>query len=131
MLKVTVAEVQRDVIKQLGIDRQILSQLIDEEAMVAEAEKQGIRISDVEIRERILSLPGFQENGHFVGEQRYRQILQFQNPPMSTAEFERSLLWNDPTLAIEWPLHTCPDAQPLLAAKDAQGLRLQEAPTFS
>ena len=46
-------------------------------------------------------------------------------------EFERSLLWNDPTLAIEWPLHTCPDAQPLLAAKDAQGLRLQEAPTFS
>ena len=78
-------------IKQLGIDRQILSQLIDEEAMVAEAEKQGIRISDVEIRERILSLPGFQENGHFVGEQRYRQILQFQNPPMSTAEFERSL----------------------------------------
>ncbi len=78
-------------IKQLGIDRQILSQLIDEEAMVAEAEKQGIRVSDVEIRERILSLPGFQENGRFVGEQRYRQILQFQNPPMTTAEFERSL----------------------------------------
>ena len=78
-------------IKQLGIDRQILTQLVDEEAMVAESRKQGITVDDVEIRERILSLPGFQQDGKFVGEQRYRQILQFQNPPMSTAEFERSL----------------------------------------
>jgi peptidyl-prolyl cis-trans isomerase D len=78
-------------IKQLGVDRQILTQLIDEEAMVAESRKQGITVNDVEIRERILSLPGFQQDGKFVGEQRYRQILQFQNPPMSTAEFERSL----------------------------------------
>src|SRR6476619_3844462 len=59
--------------------------------MVAESRKQGISVSDVEIRERILALPGFQENGKFVGEQRYRQILQFQNPPMTTADFERSL----------------------------------------
>lgn len=78
-------------LKQLGIDRQILNALVDEEAMVAEARKQGITVSDVEIRERILALPGFQENGKFVGEQRYRQILQFQNPPMTTADFERSL----------------------------------------
>jgi peptidyl-prolyl cis-trans isomerase D len=78
-------------LKQLGIDRQILNALVDEEAMVAESRKQGISVSDVEIRERILALPGFQENGKFVGEQRYRQILQFQNPPMTTADFERSL----------------------------------------
>lgn len=78
-------------LKQLGIDRQILQQLIDEEAMVAESRKQGITVSDVEIRERILALPGFQENGKFVGEQRYRQILQIQNPPLSTTEFETSL----------------------------------------
>lgn len=78
-------------LKQLGIDRQILQQLIDEESMVAESRKQGITVSDVEIRERILALPGFQENGKFVGEQRYRQILQVQNPPISTTEFENSL----------------------------------------
>ena len=78
-------------LKQLGIDRQILQQLIDEEAMVAESTRQGITVSDVEIRERILSLPGFQENGKFIGEQRYRTLLQMQNPPMTTAEFERSL----------------------------------------
>ena len=84
-------QINDQLIKQLGIDRQILNQLVDEEAMVAESRKQGLTVSDVEIRERILALPGFQENGRFVGEQRYRQILQFQNPPMTTSEFERSL----------------------------------------
>ncbi|HYE86090.1 MAG TPA: peptidylprolyl isomerase [Vicinamibacterales bacterium] len=84
-------QINDQLIKQLGIDRQILNGLVDEEAMVAEARKQGLSVSDVEIRERILALPGFQENGRFVGEQRYRQILQFQNPPMTTAEFENSL----------------------------------------
>ena len=84
-------QINDQLIKQLGIDRQILNQLVDEEAMVAESRKQGITVSDVEIRERILALPGFQENGKFVGEQRYRQILQFQNPPMTTADFEKSL----------------------------------------
>ena len=85
------AQMNDALLKQLGIDRQILQQLVDEEAMVAEARKQGITVSDVEIRERILALPGFQENGRFVGEQRYRQILQFQNPPLTTSEFEATL----------------------------------------
>ncbi len=84
-------QINDQLIKQLGIDRQILNSLVDEEAMVAESRKQGITVSDVEIRERILALPGFQENGKFIGEQRYRQLLQFQNPPMTAAELERSL----------------------------------------
>lgn len=32
-------------------------------------------------------------------------------------EYERSLLWNDTTVGVEWPLHLL-DAPPLLAAKD-------------
>ena len=32
-------------------------------------------------------------------------------------EFERSLLWSDPSIGIEWPLHLL-DASPLLASKD-------------
>ena len=35
-------------------------------------------------------------------------------------EFERSLLWNDPAIGIEWPLHLL-DAEPLLAEKDLKG----------
>lgn len=42
-------------------------------------------------------------------------------------EHERSLLWNDETIGIGWPLQT----QPKLAAKDLAGLRIHEASTFS
>lgn len=41
-------------------------------------------------------------------------------------EHERSLLWNDPQLAIDWPLH----GEPLIAAKDAAGQLLQQAEKF-
>jgi dTDP-4-dehydrorhamnose 3,5-epimerase len=43
------------------------------------------------------------------------------------AEHERSLLWNDPALRIEWPL----DGEPVLAAKDAAGQALCEADTYA
>ena len=42
-------------------------------------------------------------------------------------EHERCLLWNDPQLAIEWPLG---DISPLLAAKDTAGLPLAQADAF-
>jgi dTDP-4-dehydrorhamnose 3,5-epimerase len=41
---------------------------------------------------------------------------------------ERTLLWNDPQLAIVWPL--APGAQPILSAKDAKGAALAEADVF-
>ena len=41
-------------------------------------------------------------------------------------EHERSLLWNDPAIGIDWPL----DGPPLLAAKDAAGKLLAEAECF-
>ena len=85
------AQMSEQLLRQLGIEQQILQQLVDEEAMVAEARRQGISVSDVEIRERILAIPAFQENGRFIGEARYRQMLQFNNPPMTTTEFEDSL----------------------------------------
>ncbi len=41
-------------------------------------------------------------------------------------EHERTLLWNDPALGIEWPLA----GPPTLAAKDAQGLPLAAVETY-
>ena len=35
----------------------------------------GITASDAEVKQRILAIPAFQENGHFIGEDRYRVIL--------------------------------------------------------
>ncbi|MEW6320787.1 MAG: peptidyl-prolyl cis-trans isomerase [Acidobacteriota bacterium] len=85
------SQISEQLLRQLGIEQQILQQLVDEEAMLVEARRQGLRVSDAEIRERILSLPAFQENGQFIGEQRYRQLLQFQNPPVTPAEFEANM----------------------------------------
>mgnify|MGYP001176899549 FL=1 len=42
-------------------------------------------------------------------------------------EYERSLLWNDPGLGIDWPI----EGEPTLAAKDAAAKRLFEAEIFS
>jgi dTDP-4-dehydrorhamnose 3,5-epimerase len=41
-------------------------------------------------------------------------------------EFERSLLWNDSAIGIDWPLHLL-DAEPLLAAKDVAALTFAES----
>jgi dTDP-4-dehydrorhamnose 3,5-epimerase len=43
-------------------------------------------------------------------------------------EFERSILWNDPTLNIAWPLN---GAEPLLSGKDKVGKLLAEAEVFA
>ena len=75
-------------LKQLGIDQRIVQQMIQEEASLAEAQRLGITASDAEVRERILAIPAFQENGQFIGDTRYRQLLQMQTPPMRPADFE-------------------------------------------
>ncbi len=41
-------------------------------------------------------------------------------------EFERSLLWKDPVLGIEWPL----TAEPILAAKDLKGVCLADCEAY-
>jgi dTDP-4-dehydrorhamnose 3,5-epimerase len=41
-------------------------------------------------------------------------------------EFERSLLWNDADIGIEWPLHLL-DSEPLLAAKDVSALTFAQS----
>lgn len=43
------------------------------------------------------------------------------------SEFERSILWNDPALGIEWPL----DGEPLLSGKDKVGMLLADAEVFA
>jgi len=78
-------------LRQLGIDQQILQQMVDEQAALVEAERHDIRVSDEELAQQIFAIPGLQENGRFVGEQRYEQILRSQNPPMTKATFEETL----------------------------------------
>jgi peptidyl-prolyl cis-trans isomerase D len=85
------ANMNDQLLKQLGIEQQILQQMVDERAALAEAERLGITVSDEEVRQRIFAMPAFQENGGFIGEQRYQQLLRMQRPPMMPSEFETNV----------------------------------------
>lgn len=84
-------EISEEVLRSLGIDRQILQQMIDGHAALAEAERLGLEVSDAEVRERILTLPAFQIDGQFIGEASYRQLLMQQRPPLSPGQFEEEI----------------------------------------
>ena len=81
-------QMSEQLLKQLGVENQILQQMVDERAALAEADRLGIKVSDEEVRQRILATPAFQENGAFIGETRYQQLLRMQRPPMTASEFE-------------------------------------------
>ena len=83
--------VDERMLKQLGIDQRIVQSMLEEEAGLAEAARLGVGATDEEVRTRIATMPGLTENGQFIGEQRYRQLLQMQNPPMTPNEFEEQI----------------------------------------
>jgi dTDP-4-dehydrorhamnose 3,5-epimerase len=51
----------------------------------------------------------------------------YQATDLYDPESERTLLWNDPRLAIAWPLNKI---VPKLSMKDNEGLRLSSCPVF-
>ena len=80
-----------ELLQQMQVPQQVLQQMIQEKAEISEAERSGITVSDGEVRAQIMAIPGLQENGQFIGEQRYRQLLAQQTPPMNIADFEKSV----------------------------------------
>jgi peptidyl-prolyl cis-trans isomerase D len=86
------AGVNEQLLRQLGVDQQVLGQMIDEQVALIEAERHRISVSDDEVAQQIFAFPAFQEgNGQFIGEQRYEQLLQSQNPPVTKSQFEEGL----------------------------------------
>ena len=84
-------DISEDVLRSLGIDRQILQQMIDEYAALTEADRLGLVVGDAEVRERIVTLPQLQIDGQFIGEAAYRQLLQSQRPPINPSQFEEEI----------------------------------------
>jgi len=77
-----------NLLRQLGVDQQVLSSMVNEQVAVLEAERQGIAVSDGELAARIMAIPGLQENGRFIGEARYEALLRQQRPPLTKSQFE-------------------------------------------
>jgi peptidyl-prolyl cis-trans isomerase D len=83
--------VSDQMLKQLGIDQQILQQMVDEQAALSEARRQGIDVSDSELAQAIFSNPSFQQNGQFIGQERYVAMLRMARPPMTVDDYEGQL----------------------------------------
>ena len=67
--------------------------------------------------------PGF-AHGFFVISEK-AQVL-YKATDFYAPEHERTLIWNDPELKIEWEL----EGDPIVSAKDQRGVRLRDAETF-
>jgi peptidyl-prolyl cis-trans isomerase D len=74
-------------IQQLNIPQQVLEQMVQQRLLLRKAQEMGIRASNQEIRDRVVSL--FQRDGKFIGYDEYRRILDYNR--MSISEFENSL----------------------------------------
>ena len=82
----------------------------------------GIRLS-AENKRMMWVPPGFAHG--FLVLSDYAEFL-YKTTDYYAPEFERCIAWNDPDLAIDWPL----DAEPQLSAKDKAGIALKEAEVF-
>ena len=68
---------------------------------------------------------GFAHGFYVVGE--WGEVL-YKASDYYAPQWERTLLWNDPTLNIEWPL--IDGKAPIISEKDAQGLPLSQAELY-
>ncbi len=77
--------------RQMGLPLQALNQAVSQKIFLAEAKSMGLTATDEEVRDRILQEPAFKdEQGHFIGEDRYSEILRGSRYP-SPAAFEAEL----------------------------------------
>ena len=83
----------------------------------------GLRLS-AENRRMLWVPPGFAHG--FLVTSEFAEVA-YKASDFYAPEHERSLLWNDPVIGIEWPL----EGDPTLSTKDAAGVPLAEAETYA
>jgi peptidyl-prolyl cis-trans isomerase D len=68
---------------------QAVQTLISQKALVAEANRMGLKVTNDELLKAIRQIPAFYPNGQFIGQQAYERLLQENN--MSVDQFEQSM----------------------------------------
>ncbi len=82
-------ELDSNMIQQLNIPQQTLEETIRQELILQTAHRMGLKATDSEIREKVLSYPVFQKEGEFIGYEEYKQILEWNRTTFS--DFEENL----------------------------------------
>lgn len=76
------------VMKNMNMRQEALDRIIENRLIAIEAQHLGLHVSDVELQQKIATLPGFQSNGQFDFDQ-YQEVLRERG--MMPAEFEASM----------------------------------------
>jgi peptidyl-prolyl cis-trans isomerase D len=64
-----------ELIRALNIPRQVLDGMIDRQLKIEAAKRLNLKVTDEEVATAVLSFPELQENGHFVGSEKYERAL--------------------------------------------------------
>jgi peptidyl-prolyl cis-trans isomerase D len=78
-----------DLMRQLGFDNLVLRQLVQNQVLFLEAERQGIAVTDQEVSDFIVSLPTFQSGGKFIGREAYLSFLS--RNQLNASQFEEQM----------------------------------------
>jgi peptidyl-prolyl cis-trans isomerase D len=73
----------------MRVGRQAIERLVEDELLYQEAQRRGLRVGPEEVAQVITRDPSFQENGQFIGVERYRSL--FQGSRITVAQFEDSI----------------------------------------
>jgi len=84
----------------------------------------GVTLS--EVNKKMLWIPPGFAHGYYVLSD-WAEIV-YKATDYYDPESDRSIVWNDPDIAINWPIPSC--IEPLLSEKDRLGKRLKEAELF-
>ena len=84
----------------------------------------GVTLS--EVNKKMLWIPPGFAHGYYVLSD-WAEIV-YKATDYYAPESDRSIVWNDPDIAINWPIPSC--TEPLLSEKDRLGKRLKEAEVF-
>jgi len=83
------SQISPEMLRAIGIDKQVLNNLISQKVIISEAKRFGLQVSDSEVQDKVLAIPAFVENGSFIGRARYQAFLEGYN--MTVPEFEASV----------------------------------------
>jgi len=78
-----------NMVRQLGLDSQVLETLVTERLVALEAKRLGISVSSEAVARAITSSPEFLDEGRFIGKEEIRRRLELAG--LTEAELERSL----------------------------------------
>lgn len=114
-----------EMLRNLGLERQVLESLIDQRLLVQQARRLNLDATQEEVRNRILQIPTLNPEGKFVGAELYTRYVTGALGYQNAAEFEDELARDIATSKMESALQSSIIVSP--KAAEAEYRRMNEA----